>query len=220
MLRRITATVIWVGRATVFAVGLVTILALALGTTATALAGTGIGATFNLGRVNTVNAISKLAGSVAGGSLVIDNDQAAEPATALDLRVEPGRPPMRVSSSVKVANLNADAIDGLDGSDVAGPQGYAAVLINGGIDPAHPSKGVVGVTTVMNSGVYCFNLNFTPKVAVASAHVNNSALVSVTTAPNAAVEAECNAPFADAVAKTHASQTGDPAPVNFMIVFA
>ena len=108
--------VMLVGRATTFAVGMAVILALTVGVATTALAGTGVGARLDLGKVNTVNAITKLVGSVAGPSLTIDNNSTNASATALDLQVEPGKAPMKVNSATQVANLNADKIDGQDSS--------------------------------------------------------------------------------------------------------
>jgi hypothetical protein len=92
------------------------VAALTLATASTALAGVGVGAVFNLGVVNSVNAITTLVGSVAGPSLRIDNNSTNALATALDLQVEPGKAPMRVNSSTKVTNLNADLLDGQDSS--------------------------------------------------------------------------------------------------------
>ena len=46
----------------------------------------GVGGVFNLGKLNTVDAITKLAGSVAGSSLQINNNSTGTAATALDLR--------------------------------------------------------------------------------------------------------------------------------------
>jgi len=114
MTKTILKKVMFVGRATTFMVGLAVILALTVGLASTALAGTGVGARFELGKVNTVNAITKLVGSVAGPSLQIDNNNAGASATALDLQVEPGKAPMSVNSDGRVANLNADKIDGQD----------------------------------------------------------------------------------------------------------
>ena len=114
MVKSVARKVMWVGRATTFMVGLAVVLALTVGLTSTALAGTGVGATFNLGKTNAVSAISKLAGSVAGPSLLIDNNSAAKGATALNLQVEAGKAPMKVNSGKKVTKLNADKLDGLD----------------------------------------------------------------------------------------------------------
>jgi hypothetical protein len=114
MLKSVTSKVVWLGRATVFVVGLAVILALTVGVVSTALAGSGVGATFNLGKTNTVGAISKLVGSVAGPSLMIDNNSTNSAATALDLQVEAGKAPMKVNSAAKVANLTSDKVDGVD----------------------------------------------------------------------------------------------------------
>ncbi len=108
--------VAWVGRTASMVFGLALVLALLFGVATTALAGTGVGARFQLGQTNTVNVISKLVGSVAGPSLQIDNNSTNASATALDLQVEPGRAPMTVNSAAKVANLNADKLDNLDSS--------------------------------------------------------------------------------------------------------
>ena len=66
-----------IARGTALTLGVALMLALVLGVASTALAGTGVGAPFDLGKTNTVNALSKLAGNVAGPSLLIDNDSSA-----------------------------------------------------------------------------------------------------------------------------------------------
>jgi hypothetical protein len=43
--------------------------------------------------------------------------------TALELRVEPGSPPLRTNSSAKVHNLNADQVDGLSAAALTVPSG-------------------------------------------------------------------------------------------------
>ncbi len=68
MTKKIYEKVMLVGRTTTFTVGLAVILALSMGLASTALAGTGVGARFQLGQTNTVNAITKLVGSVVGPS--------------------------------------------------------------------------------------------------------------------------------------------------------
>jgi hypothetical protein len=119
MVKSTAKKVMWVGKATVFVVGLAVVLALTVGVASTALAGTGVGARFDLGKTNTVNQISKLVGSVAGPSLQIDKNSAEAGATALDLQVEAGKAPMTVNSGVKVANLNADRLDDREASSFA-----------------------------------------------------------------------------------------------------
>ncbi len=113
MLRSAASKVLWVGRATVFTLGLAVVLALLFGVATMALAGTGVGDTFNLGRLNQVGQISQLVGFTNDPMLRIANKGGGASATALDLRVEPSQPPMTVGSSAKVANLNADKLDGL-----------------------------------------------------------------------------------------------------------
>jgi hypothetical protein len=108
-------------------VGLAVILALSVGLASTALAGTGVGSAFNLGKTNTVSAISKLVGSVAGPSLFIDNNSTNSAATALDLQVEAGKAPMKVNSATKVANLNADKLDGMDAGQL---QGFSTLRVS------------------------------------------------------------------------------------------
>jgi hypothetical protein len=119
MAKTIFKKVVWLGRATTFLVGLAVILALIVGLTSAALAGTGVGAAFNLGKTNSVNALSTLVGSTANSMLKVDNNGAG---TALDLRVGPSTTapdqktvaPMKVDSQAKVTNLNADEVDGVD----------------------------------------------------------------------------------------------------------
>jgi hypothetical protein len=125
MLRSMVDKAMWVGRATVFLVGLAVILALVLSVTSAALAGTGVGATFNLGKKNTVNRLSQLVGSTDNALLRIDNNNnAGTNATALDLQVEPGLTPMKVNSSTQVSNLNADLVDGRSASSFVANSTY------------------------------------------------------------------------------------------------
>src|SRR5918995_3280731 len=94
------------GKLTILAV----VAALTLVAASTALAGTGVGATFNLGQTNTVNAISKLVGNNFGSQLVIDNNGNGP---ALNLQVEPGKPPLVTRFDAgKATNLDADKVDG------------------------------------------------------------------------------------------------------------
>ena len=106
--------VLWLARGTSLLLGLAVMLALVTGVASSALAGTGVGDVFNLGQVNTVNAISRLAGSVDNAMLRVTNNNAGASATALDLRVAANKPPMTVNSETRVANLNADKLDGYD----------------------------------------------------------------------------------------------------------
>jgi hypothetical protein len=87
------------------------VVAMACLAATSALAGTGVGAVFNLGRTNTVNATSGLKGSQKGSMLAVTNTGRGP---ALSLRVGKGRAPLAVSSSVRVQHLNASLLDGRD----------------------------------------------------------------------------------------------------------
>src|SRR3954453_6712515 len=77
-----------------------------------ALAGTGIGGVFNLGQNNTVSAGSNLSTAVGGPWLGITNGSPGQNATGLRFTAAAGHPPLAVSSATRVANLNADRLDG------------------------------------------------------------------------------------------------------------
>lgn len=87
----------WVGRATVFLVGLAVILALLFGVASTALGANG--KPFLLGKRNVASAVSTLVKQ--------------EPGPALRLQVGSG-PPLAVNSGARIANFNADKLDGQD----------------------------------------------------------------------------------------------------------
>lgn len=80
----------------------------------TALAGTGIGAVFNLGRTNTVNSTTTLTGKASGRMLQVTNKGSGP---ALGVTVQAGKAPLTVNSTGKVTNLNADALDGSHSTD-------------------------------------------------------------------------------------------------------
>jgi hypothetical protein len=124
MVRSALSKVMWVGRATVFVVGLAVVLAVVLGVASAALAGTGVGSTFNLGKINTVNHISQLVGSTDSPMLRVTNKNTGTDATALTLQVEPGHTPMKVNSSTQVSNLNADLLDGRSASSFVANSTY------------------------------------------------------------------------------------------------
>jgi hypothetical protein len=120
--RTMVSKVIKVGRATVFLVGLAVILSLVLGVATTALGATG--GNFILGKGNATTTPTVLAGTLskaAQSALVVVN---RSPGSALDLRVtNTNSPPMKVNSSAKVGNLNADMVDGLSSEQLQGQQG-------------------------------------------------------------------------------------------------
>lgn len=130
MMKKIARRTLRIARGTALAVGAAVMMAVVLGVTTTALAGTEVGATFNLGKANTVDAVSRLVGSVTGSMLIVDNNGAG---TALDLRVGPATTPpdqktaapMKVDSQARVDNLNADELDNKSASDFLAADGKA-----------------------------------------------------------------------------------------------
>ena len=115
--KTVLAGIWWLGRGTATMMGLAVMLAVTVGLASTALAGTGVGNRFDLGKVNTVNTVSSLVGSVAGSSMKIDNNSTGTGATALRLEVEPGKPPMSVNSTTEVQGLNVDSLDGRNSTE-------------------------------------------------------------------------------------------------------
>lgn len=89
---------------------------------ASAVAGTGIGGVFNLGKTNKVNAQTTLTGKVKGSSLQLANTGSGP---ALGITVRAGKAPLVVSAKAgKVINLNADELDGHHSSFFAS-QGFS-----------------------------------------------------------------------------------------------
>src|SRR6478609_9131108 len=82
-----------------------------------ALGGTTYAATggnFILGKSNTASSTSTLSAPIADKALTVTNNSIKAGATALGLNVASGHPPFKVNSGTKVANLNADELDGQD----------------------------------------------------------------------------------------------------------
>jgi hypothetical protein len=105
-----------IGRATAMALGVAVMLALVAGVASTAFGATGDA--WRLGRANVATAITTLGGTlgVDGPMLRLVNNNADANDTVLDLQVRPEEAPMRVNSTTKVDNLNADQLDGQDSS--------------------------------------------------------------------------------------------------------
>jgi hypothetical protein len=151
MLRSTASKVMWVGRATVFMVGLAVILALVLGVASAAFGANG--QAWILGQNNVATAITKLAGAagVNGPMLQLINNNADANDTALDLRVQSGESPMTVNSATKVANLNADRLDGKD-FGALGAQEVFGFLGSLPQEKKFTSKGGTLVITASGSG--------------------------------------------------------------------
>ena len=114
MLRTAAAKIAWVGRTASMVLGLALVLALILGVATTAMGANG--QNFILGKAtNAATKVTGLVGNVDGGAaLRVTNPNTGTNDTALDLRVQNGEAPMMVNSAGKVANLNADQLDGED----------------------------------------------------------------------------------------------------------
>jgi hypothetical protein len=87
-----------------------------------ALGGTTYAATggyFILGKANTATAQTGLTSKNAGKTLSITQQSTGTGATALGLSVPVGKPPLTVNSGTKVANLNADTLDGINSTAFA-----------------------------------------------------------------------------------------------------
>src|SRR5215216_4411472 len=156
MIKSTLGKVMWVGRATVFLMGLALMLALVVG-----MASTAFGANadnFILGSLNnTASAITKLTGTVGGGpALQVSNPSTATGSTALDLQVATGKAPMKVNRTTKVANLNADKVDGKDSSTFAPLAQFESkeVMFRGGPLPqvSNPFTSHGGTLVVTASG--------------------------------------------------------------------
>jgi hypothetical protein len=91
-----------------------------------ALGGSGIGAIFNLGKTNSVNAVTTLTGKSSSRMMQITNSGSG---SALYLSTKSNVAPMKVTSSVKVANLNADKLDGIDSTGFVQRSGEIQVAL-------------------------------------------------------------------------------------------
>jgi hypothetical protein len=119
--------------------------------------------TFTLGTTNTVDAPSTVTAGATGLNakmLQLTNNNTGSSATALGLTTPSSRPPMTVSSDARVANLNADKIDGIDSAGFLrkGVTQSAVVTAAGGVVDVKntgTTNGVQGITvSATASGVY------------------------------------------------------------------
>jgi hypothetical protein len=72
------------------------------------------GGNFILGKPNTAANTTSLSAPVSGKALQVTNTGTVASSTALGLNVASGHAPFTVNSGAKVANLNADKLDGID----------------------------------------------------------------------------------------------------------
>lgn len=116
MIRSVASKAMWVGRTTAAVIGLAIALAVVFGVATMALAAVP-GDPFKLGKVNSINKVSNLVGSVTGPLLKVDNNGGGP---ALSLEANSGKPPLVVNAAAgKARNLNADKLDNKDSTEFA-----------------------------------------------------------------------------------------------------
>lgn len=130
-----------IGKAAALVVGLAVILAVMLGVATTALAAAPGAPFVKLGKVNSIDEFTKLVGASPAPRLILDNNGSG---VALQLLVEPGKPPMQVNSTARVPRLNADKVDGKDASQLQGQQGPQGEQGETGPQGPEGSKGEQG----------------------------------------------------------------------------
>jgi hypothetical protein len=86
----------------------------------TGLAYAATGGNFLLGRPNTATTQTGLTANFAGRTLQLTNTNTGATASPLGLTTAAGRPPFFTNSATKVANLNADKLDGIDSTGFLG----------------------------------------------------------------------------------------------------
>jgi hypothetical protein len=84
------------------------------------------GGNFILGQSNSASSTTALSSGTTGPALKLTNTSTATGARALGLNVASGHPPFNVNSGTKVANLNADKLDGKDSTAFLGSTAKAA----------------------------------------------------------------------------------------------
>jgi hypothetical protein len=115
-----------------------------------ALGGAGMAATggnFILGQSNTAGSKTSLSSGIPNPSLDLYNTNTTAPSTPLRLNAATSRPPMIVNSKVRVDNLNADSLDGVDSG------GFLKKKLPLTLTGSVPGDGVVHATNNDGSGM-------------------------------------------------------------------
>jgi hypothetical protein len=134
-------------------------LALFVALGGTAYAATG--GTFILGQANSATSGTGLTSKNAGKTLNLTQQSPKAAATALGLNVPVGRPPFMVNSNVRVDNLNADLIDGVDGSQIVRATGWFRESALTLADCNAPTTFATAPVTVPADGVMIVNASVT-----------------------------------------------------------
>jgi hypothetical protein len=155
-----------------------------------ALAGSGIGGVFNLGKTNSVNATSSLTGKSTSTLLNVINSGTgtgivgnSSGGPGLEAIVKSGIPPLKVNSSTQVANLNASLLGGRASSYFLPATGTAA---------NSAKLGGIASTGFMHGAVYHNRVAISSDTAPVILDVPGVATLSVTRCridvPNARVQ--------------------------------
>jgi hypothetical protein len=100
------------------------------------------GGNFILGKPNSASSTTSLSAPVAGKALQVTNTSTGAGATGLGINVASGHSPFTVNSGTKVANLNADKLDGVDSTGLgAGVLGGVATNVGQTIGEIRPLIG-------------------------------------------------------------------------------
>lgn len=151
--RKVLSKIWLLGKGTAAVMGLAVMLAVMFGVGTTALAAVP-GDPFKLGQSNAVNALTRLVGSTNNAMLRLDNNSTGVSATALDLQVKPGKPPMKVNSSTTVQGLNVDQVDGRNAEEFLSARATAVNASRLGFRPPTEfvSKGGTYIDSALRTG--------------------------------------------------------------------
>jgi hypothetical protein len=101
------------------------------------------GGNFILGKSNSASSKTSLSAPISDKALQLTNTNTGAGATALGLNVASGHAPFTVNSGTKVANLNADKLDGIDSTGFVPSSGLRRV---GPVSVSLAPGGAQGVT--------------------------------------------------------------------------
>jgi hypothetical protein len=125
--------------------------------------------------------------------------------------------------SQQLGSGGADQVLSLDPLAVRqGPtRGFARVTSTGDFDPTRSVEVIDVVKLEGQTGVFCFDLTFRPKVAVGSPFTNNAAFVTTSTYPDGGISPrdDCPAGYKDLAVKIFGSNAEPVADVPFDVVF-
>lgn len=117
-----------IARGMALALGVAVMFALTVGLASEAFGANG--GSLILGKAaNVATSVTGLVGRVASGAALMVSNPSGGP--ALELRVNAGKAPMKVNSSGKVANLNADRLDGKDAGQLVENAGKTTYTVFG-----------------------------------------------------------------------------------------